>query len=84
VIRVLFFGRLREELGCDSLELAPGDAGGDLDSLQEILCTTRGNRWRETLEADNVIRALNQEMVSGNADLADGDEVAFFPPVTGG
>ncbi len=84
MLRVLFFGRLREELGCDQLELSMADAGADLDSLQANLCSARGERWRAALGAANIIRALNQQMVAENAALNDGDEVAFFPPVTGG
>ena len=55
-----------------------------LDALQDSLCAQHGARWREVLEEDNMIRAVNQVVVQGDCALADGDEVAFFPPVTGG
>ncbi len=84
MLKVLFFARIREELGCASLEL-PWDAGApDLDALQERLCRRGGTRWRDVLGQDNLIRAVNQRVVTGNPQLADGDEIAFFPSVTGG
>ncbi len=83
MLRVLFFARVREALDCTSLELefAPGLA--QLDDLQEHLCQ-RGEQWRAVLEEDNMIRAVNHVVAAGNQPLADGDEVAFYPPVTGG
>jgi molybdopterin synthase sulfur carrier subunit len=45
----------------------------------------RGGAWAQELAAVRPIRAaVNQEMASGETPVADGDEVAFFPPVTGG
>jgi sulfur-carrier protein len=84
MIKVLFFARVREQLGCSSLELLWPAAGSDLDGLQEQLCVEHGNAWRDILAQDNMIRAVNQVVVPGNCLLHDGDEVAFFPPVTGG
>jgi len=84
MLKVLFFARIREELGCASLEL-PWEAGAaNLEALQERLCRNGDGRWREVLCQDNLIRAVNQQVVEGNHRLADGDEIAFFPPVTGG
>ncbi len=84
MLNVLFFARVREQLGCASLQLPWPATGCDLDGLQEHLCIERGTAWREVLAQDNMIRAVNQEVVSGNRVLQDGDEIAFFPPVTGG
>ena len=81
MIEVLFFGRVREELDCDRVQVA---AVTDLDGLQAKLIQQRGERWASVLQQENIIRAVNQAVVSGNTPLADGDEVAFFPPVTGG
>lgn len=84
MLTVLFFGRFREELACSRLELALDASCATLDDLQKRLVADKGDRWRQVLGQENVIRALNQEVVSGNPELADGDEIAFFPPVTGG
>ena len=84
MLKVLFFARIKEQLGCGSLELEWRDAAADLDALQEQLCVERGDPWRAVLGQDNMIRAVNQIVVEGNSALQDGDEVAFCPPVTGG
>lgn len=81
---VRFFARLREELGQDTLEVPWTDDIADVDSLQEHLCTAYGPLWRRVLAQNNIIRAVNQAVVYDNSALNDGDEVAFFPPVTGG
>jgi molybdopterin synthase sulfur carrier subunit len=75
---------VREQLGCTALEIRWPESGLDLDGLQEQLVRERGERWREVLAQDNMVRAINQTVVSGNRALHDGDEIAFFPPVTGG
>ncbi len=84
MIRVLFFARIRDQLGCSNLELEWADCPDNLDALQEYLCARGGDAWRAALAGDNVIRAINQSVVEGSPALSDGDEVAFFPPVTGG
>lgn len=84
MIRVLFFASIREALDCPELQLEQNGEVADLDSLQAKLIARGGDRWREVLTRPNVVRALNQTVVEGNPVLADGDEVAFFPPVTGG
>jgi molybdopterin synthase sulfur carrier subunit len=84
MLKVLFFASVREQLDCGSLELPWPESGLDLDALQEQLCKERGEHWREILTQENMIRAVNQAMVAGNRGLSDGDEIAFFPPVTGG
>jgi molybdopterin synthase sulfur carrier subunit len=82
MFKVLFFGQVRERLDCASLEWQ--GAGLDLDALQEQLSVAKGGLWREVLGQKNMIRAVNQVVISDNCALEEGDEVAFFPPVTGG
>ena len=84
MVKVLFFARLREELDCAGLELPWSDQLTDLDALHDALCEHGGQRWRLLLGQRNIIRAVNQKVEEGNCILHDGDEVAFFPPVTGG
>ena len=84
MLKVLFFARIREELDCAGLELPWQETLADLDQLQAQLCMDGGVRWREVLTRPNVIRAVNQCVVTDNARLHDGDEVVFFPPVTRG
>ena len=83
MIKVVLFASLREDLGISEVEVAPTDICSVAD-LIEALSQRFGQVWRETLMADNVLVAINQNMVRNEISVVDGDEVAFFPPVTGG
>ncbi|HJQ63632.1 MAG TPA: molybdopterin converting factor subunit 1 [Burkholderiales bacterium] len=84
MIKVLYFARLREALGTGSEEIALPQSVSTLDGLQRLLLA-RGGAWSEELAATRRVRAaVNQTMADGDTAIADGDEVAFFPPVTGG
>ncbi|MCG2579938.1 MAG: molybdopterin converting factor subunit 1 [Marinobacter sp.] len=79
---VRFFARLREELETDSLTLpARSDttAGQVLSDL-----AAKGGPWAQLDEGQPVMIAVNQVMARPETRLKAGDEVAFFPPVTGG
>jgi molybdopterin synthase catalytic subunit len=79
-VRARLFARLREQAGTDaeSVELPTGSKVSD---VYEAL-----RRFHPALEPDrsSVRAALNQEFVDWDAAVADGDEVAFIPPVSGG
>jgi len=84
MIEVLFFAGLRERLGIgrEQLELPP-----DVATAADLLAHLRGRGpgWNEALAiGETVMIAVNQEMARPETPLCDGDEVAFFPPVTGG
>ncbi|SDJ90000.1 molybdopterin converting factor subunit 1 [Microbulbifer yueqingensis] len=81
MIKVLFFARLRQQLGMGELRLE--DFSGTVRSLCAVLCE-RYPQWREHLDDDAIRVAVNQELADSDASVAAGDEVAFFPPVTGG
>lgn len=81
MINVLFFAQVRELVGCDSLTVE-GDFA-NVEALREHLAA-RGDRWALALEPGKLLAAVNQTLVEPGHALASGDEVAFFPPVTGG
>ncbi|WP_437884148.1 MoaD/ThiS family protein [Pseudomonas sp. LRF_L74] len=81
MIRVQFFARYREALATDGEQVA-ADGLATLDDLRERLLA-RGGAW-QVLAEKNLMCALNQELCSLDSALVDGDEVAFFPTVTGG
>jgi sulfur-carrier protein len=83
VVTVRFFARLREAVGAGHLELPLGRDTATLDALQAHL-QQRGEPWRAALAERNLLRAVNHEVVHTDVALAEGDEVAFYPPVTGG
>ncbi len=81
-VTIRFFARLRESLGTDSLTLPiiPGTtAGALLHTLAE-----QGGAWEQLIASQPVMIAVNQAMAKPETALHDRDEVAFFPPVTGG
>lgn len=84
MVKLLFFARLREVLGTsnESVELPAG-----CDTLAKLRAhlIARGGKWAEALAEHRALRmAVNQEMAKGETMIKAGDEVAFFPPVTGG
>lgn len=82
MIRVLYFASLRERLGqaSESLDSPPATVAG----LRGLLAA-RGGAWATAFADDQqVLVAVNQAMADGDTQLRDGDEVGFFPPVTGG
>ena len=83
-LRIRFFARIREQLSCSELELEWGEDTATLDRLHELLRARNNGLWREVLSQDNIIRAVNQTVANGDCTLCEGDEIAFFPPVTGG
>lgn len=72
----MFFASLRERLGRASLMLELPEAAQVADVWQQA---TDG----EVLPA-NVLASVNQVYADLSAQVVDGDEIAFFPPVTGG
>ncbi|WP_404441669.1 MoaD/ThiS family protein [Stutzerimonas chloritidismutans] len=82
MIQVQYFARYREALGLDAEQVDWDPSFKQLDDLRQRLLA-RGNEWT-VLGEQNLMCARNQELCSLDEPLADGDEVAFFPTVTGG
>ncbi|PWB58167.1 MAG: molybdopterin converting factor subunit 1 [Nitrosomonadales bacterium] len=84
MITLLYFARLREALGTGSEQLVLTPDVRDVSGLLELL-RARGGAWASELAAGRAFRvAVNQDMAEGATAIRDGDEVAIFPPVTGG
>lgn len=81
MIRVLFFAQVRELVGCDGLTLE--SEFQNVEALRQALAA-RGDRWALALEEGRLLAAVNQTLVSFDHPVVSGDEVALFPPVTGG
>lgn len=81
-VKLRFFASLREKLGeADALTLPDG---ATVAAARDALMA-RGGAHAEALARTRAVRAaVNQKMAAETAVLADGDELAFFPPVTGG
>ena len=81
---LLYFAWVREQIGRDSEEIA---LPADVQTVAALLdwLRSRGDGYAQALEDLSVIRvAVNQEFAAPDHAVADGDEVALFPPVTGG
>lgn len=76
-VTISYFASLSEELGRATDTL-------NIDSLT----LTAEKLWNQAtgrpLSSEKILIAINQEYADKNAELHDGDEIAFFPPVTGG
>lgn len=81
-ITIRFFARLRESLATDELTVTvnPDTTAGDL--LEQL--ARRGDAWHQLNDGPPVMIAVNHTMARRNTPIRAGDEVAFFPPVTGG
>jgi molybdopterin synthase sulfur carrier subunit len=83
-VKVLYFASLREQLGTAGEELELPAGVGTVAALRSHL-RGRGGAWELALADSKLVRtAVNQDMASPSAPIKAGDEVAFFPPVTGG
>ena len=82
MIKVLFFAQLKERLNCAEMRLDL-DKSLTVQNLKTHL-EAQGDIWQECLEDGKVLVAVNQTMATPDTLIHREDEVAFFPPVTGG
>ena len=84
MLNILYFARLREAFGTDREKLLPPPGLTTVAALLDLL-RARGGSWEKELAPQRNFRvAVNQEMADAQTTVSSGDEVAFFPPVTGG
>jgi len=84
VVTLLYFASLRESLGCAREQVALPSGNATVSSVVEQL-RSRDSRWTEAFAPGKTWRvAVNRQMADLATPLRPGDEVAFFPPVTGG
>jgi molybdopterin synthase sulfur carrier subunit len=81
MIKILFFAYLRERLDLDQLDHELTSEKTVADILEVLMA--KGEPWNILAEQD-VLIAINQTISSKSQSIKDGDELAFFPPVTGG
>jgi molybdopterin synthase sulfur carrier subunit len=84
LIKLRYFASVREQLGTSEESLEVPVTVRTIGELRRFL-RERGAAWEEALGEGRALRmACDQRMADADAPLADGCEVAFFPPVTGG
>jgi sulfur-carrier protein len=83
-INILYFARIKEAVNYSSENIdLPSDVK-TVTALKNHLCL-RGESWANLFNGKQVVRAaINHNLVDDLAAINAGDEVAFFPPVTGG
>jgi molybdopterin synthase sulfur carrier subunit len=83
-IKLFYFAKVREVLGIDREEI---DVESDIKTLAELVAflKLRGSQWQSIFDISSSYRmAVNQELVEASHIINANDEVAFFPPITGG
>ncbi|WP_258807995.1 MoaD/ThiS family protein [Pseudidiomarina sp. CB1] len=82
MVKVKFFAMLRERLNCNEIDVDL-PAGATVQQLREKLALLHPD-WTRELYDQELLCAKNYTFVDWDEPLVDGDEVALFPPVTGG
>lgn len=83
MIKVLFFARVRDQLGVDRLQVELPEGINSLLQFTAHLVATHPS-FAGIIDDPAVLVAVNQTLAHSNASIQDGDEIAYFPPVSGG
>lgn len=84
MITILYFARLKESVKYSTEQIELPDSVRCIADLKAMLAK-RGDTWATQFADHQPVRAaINHALVHNQALIRDGDEVAFFPPVTGG
>ena len=84
-INILFFAGIREIFGIHEKDIEILESENTPYKLLSFLSEKEQGSWTELLNRKHSVRvAINQEICDWNDPLSDGDELAFFPPITGG
>ncbi|MGH8452272.1 molybdopterin converting factor subunit 1 [Pseudomonas sp.] len=83
MILVSYFARYRDQLGVGGEKIALDGSLRTIEDVRLHLCA-RGPIWQQVLGENSLMCALNHELCTPGAVIEDFDEIAFFPPVTGG
>jgi len=83
-MRILYFAWLRQKIGFAEEEVTPPSEIRDVAGLREWLATRSPGHAAAFADAKQIRAAVNQDFAAPDHAVAAGDEIAFFPPVTGG
>jgi molybdopterin converting factor subunit 1 len=82
-MKVVYFAALRREIGVGEEEVSPPAGTATVGQLLDWL-KTRSPGHARALSAPRLMAAVNQDYCGLDSSISAGDEIAFFPPVTGG
>lgn len=83
-MKILYFAWVRQRIGLAAEDVTPPAAVRDVAGLVAWLATRSPGHASAFADPRQIRAAVNQEFATAEAPVAAGDEVAFFPPVTGG
>jgi molybdopterin synthase sulfur carrier subunit len=83
-MKILYFAWLRQKTGIDSEDVDVPAEVGDVAGLLDWLKQRNANFAEALSDFESVRVAVNQEFAELDSPVAAGDEVAIFPPMTGG
>lgn len=83
-MRILYFAWVRQKVGTGSEEITPPPEVTDIGGLMAWLAARGPGHASAFADPKQIRVAVNQEFCGTDARVGPGDEVAFFPPVTGG
>ncbi len=84
MIDVHYFASIRESLGLAQEQISANPEITTVLALMNALVVRHGEPWDTVLHQSKVLMAVNKTVARPDSAIKDGDEVAFFPPVTGG
>ena len=86
MLKILFFGQLKDVTQTEYLDIDIIQNGERLNTVAKLRSwlQEKGAIWNEYLAYGRALVAVNQEMTGDDAEINEADEIAFFPPVTGG
>ncbi|MGQ0286161.1 molybdopterin synthase sulfur carrier subunit [Pasteurellaceae bacterium 22721_9_1] len=81
MLNILFFAQTRELIGVEKMTLE-----ADFQTADQVRAhlAQQGDKWALALQKDKLLVAINQTLLPLESAVKSGDEIAFFPPVTGG
>lgn len=82
MLHIIYFAQLKDDIRCSEEDI---EWHTDITTIKDLkaMLSERGQQWQHAFQK-NILSAVNQTMAQDEHILNDGDEVAFFPPVTGG
>ena len=83
-VTIRFFARLREQVGMEQMQMPLPEGVRTIGQIAELIMANHPKLGSEALLAEQVVTARNHNVVGFDERVAAGDEIAFFPPVTGG
>ena len=84
MLTIVYFASLRDRIGRAQEQIEKPEGVTTLEDLIVHMADLHGSEWADLINGSPVLSAVNHEMCERTEPVKDGDEIAFFPPVTGG